>query len=111
MGYRLPDSSVHGISQARILERVVISFCGVSSQPRDQTRVSCIDRRILYHRATRGALPKIPPYLYSAIMYDSQEREESDQCKEIEGNNRMGKTRDLVKKIKDTKGFMQRWAQ
>ena len=27
----------------------------------------------------------------------------SDQCKEIEGNNRMGKTRDLFKKIKDTK--------
>ena len=27
-----------------------------------------------------------------------------DQCKEIEENNRMGKTRDLVKKIKDTKG-------
>ena len=28
----------------------------------------------------------------------------SDQCKEIEGNNRMGKTRDLLKKIRDTKG-------
>ena len=28
----------------------------------------------------------------------------SDQRKEIEGNNRMGKTRDLVKKIRDTKG-------
>ena len=28
----------------------------------------------------------------------------SDQCKEIEENNRMGKTRDLVKKIGDTKG-------
>ena len=28
----------------------------------------------------------------------------SDQCKEIEGNNRMGKTRDLFKKIRDTKG-------
>ena len=27
-----------------------------------------------------------------------------DQCKEIEENNRMGKTRDLVKKIRDTKG-------
>ena len=27
-----------------------------------------------------------------------------DQCKEIEENNRMGKTRDLFKKIKDTKG-------
>ena len=28
----------------------------------------------------------------------------SDQCKEIEGNNKMGKTRDLFKKIRDTKG-------
>ena len=35
-----------------------------------------------------------------------------DQCKEIEENNRMGKTRDLFKKIRDTKEhFMQRWAQ
>ena len=35
----------------------------------------------------------------------------SDQCKEIEENNRMRKTRDLLKKIRDTKGtFMQRWA-
>ena len=31
----------------------------------------------------------------------------SDQCKEIEGNNRMGKTRDLFKKIRDTKGIVQ----
>ena len=29
----------------------------------------------------------------------------SDQCKEMEENNRMGKTRDLFKKIKDTKGI------
>ena len=36
----------------------------------------------------------------------------SDHGKEIEENNRMGKTRDLFKKIRDTKGnFMQRWAQ
>ena len=34
----------------------------------------------------------------------------SDQCKEIEENNRMGKTRDLFKKIRDIKGtFHQRW--
>ena len=30
----------------------------------------------------------------------------SDQCKEIEENNRMGKTRDLCKKIRDTKGTL-----
>ena len=36
----------------------------------------------------------------------------SDQCKEIEENNRMGNTRYLFKKIRDTKEhFLQRWAQ
>ena len=36
----------------------------------------------------------------------------SDQCKETEENNRMGKTRDLFKKIRDTREhFMQRWAR
>ena len=36
----------------------------------------------------------------------------SDQCKEIKENNRMGKTRELFKKIRDNKGhFMQKWAQ
>ena len=36
----------------------------------------------------------------------------SDQFKEIKENNRMGKTRALFKKIRDTKEhFMQRWAQ
>ena len=29
----------------------------------------------------------------------------SDQCKEVEENNRMGKTRDLFQKIRDTKGM------
>ena len=33
----------------------------------------------------------------------------SDQCKETEEKNRIGKTRDLFKKIRDT--IMQRWAQ
>ena len=37
----------------------------------------------------------------------------SNQCKEIEENNRIGKTRDLFKKIRDRKRehFKQRWAQ
>ena len=37
-----PGSSVHGISQARILEWFVIPFSRGSSPPRDQTCVSCI---------------------------------------------------------------------
>ena len=36
----------------------------------------------------------------------------SDQCKEIEESNRIGKTRDLLKKIREPMGhFMQRWVQ
>ena len=36
----------------------------------------------------------------------------SDQCKEIEENNRMEKTRSLFKKIRDTREhFMHKWAQ
>ena len=54
-----PGSSVHGILQARILEWLVISYFRGSSQPRDQTHiscVSCISRWILYHCATWEAL-------------------------------------------------------
>ena len=36
----------------------------------------------------------------------------SDQCKEIEENNKMGKSRELFKKIRDTQGtFHAKWAQ
>ena len=41
MDYSLPGSSVHGILQARILERVVIPSSRGASQPRDRTCLSC----------------------------------------------------------------------
>ena len=44
-----PGSSVHGISQARILEWFAIPFSRESSQPRDQTCISSMSRWILYH--------------------------------------------------------------
>ena len=44
-------SSVHGFSQARLLEWVDISFSRRSSRPRDWTCVSCIGKWILYHWA------------------------------------------------------------
>ena len=49
-------SSIHGISQARILEWATISFSRESSQPRDQTHVCCIGRWVLYHWAAREGL-------------------------------------------------------
>ena len=56
---RPPDSFIHGISQARILEWVAISFSRWSSQPRDRTCVSYIGRRVLYHWTTWEALPTL----------------------------------------------------
>ena len=50
----LPGSSIHGIFQARILERVAVSFSRGSSQPRDRTRVSCTAGR-LYHLSHQGS--------------------------------------------------------
>ena len=56
-----PGFSVHGISQARILEWVAMPSSRGSSQPRDQTHisyVSCIGRRVLYQQCHLGSLPK-----------------------------------------------------
>ena len=52
MNCGMPGSSVYGISQARVLEWVAISFSRGSSQSRDLTCVSCVScvgRQILYH--------------------------------------------------------------
>ena len=57
MYYSPPGYSDHGIFQERILEWGTISYSRGSSQPRDQTCVSCIDRWILYNCATREPLP------------------------------------------------------
>ena len=47
-------ASVHGIFQARLLEWVAISFSSRSSQPRDQTQVSCIGRGFFLPYEPRG---------------------------------------------------------
>ena len=53
MDYSLLGSSVHGIFQARVLERIAISFSRGSSWPRDWTQVSRIAGRRFTVRATR----------------------------------------------------------
>ena len=64
----LPGSSIHGILQARILEWVAISFSRGSSQPRDQTQVSCIAGRCFNLWATREKAFKITLLLYIEII-------------------------------------------
>ena len=52
-----PRSSVHCIFQARILEWFAISFSRESSQPRDQTWVSCTTSRFFTNWTTRAQFP------------------------------------------------------
>ena len=66
-----PGSSVRGILQARILGWVAISFSRGSSQPRDQTRVSCIAGRCFILWATREA-PWSRSRCFSGILLLSQ---------------------------------------
>ena len=82
MGCSQPDSSVHGISQAVILECLAISFSRGSSWPRDQIHVSNIAgsllhyRQILYHWATREAQKTLSslskPLLPSSFITSNQ---------------------------------------
>ena len=62
---------------------------------------------LLHCRYTAASLYPFPDGLIAEFQRIARRDEKaflSDQCKEIEENNRMGKTRDLFKKIKDTKG-------
>ena len=52
---------------------------------------------------------KIYPFKYRVPKNSKRDKKAflSDQCKEIEENNTMGKSRDLFKKIRDTKGTLK----
>ena len=75
MDCSLPGSSVHGIFQAIVLEWIAISFSKGSSQPRDQTQVSCIvDRRFTVWatgevQATEGTLYKFDTKFVKGLLW------------------------------------------
>ena len=82
-----PSSFVHGISQARILERVAIFFYRRYSQFRDWTHIPCVEggllnyRHILYHLPTREA-PKLPydPAILLLGIYPEKATIQNDTC-------------------------------
>ena len=63
MYYSPLGSSVHGMFQARILEWIAISFSRGSSQPRNQTQVSCIAGKFFIDWAMREK------YMHPILMY------------------------------------------
>ena len=70
MDCSLPGSSIHGISQAGMVEWIAISFSKVSSQPRNWTQVSCI-AGALYHLSHQGSPLVITKCRYFPICWYS----------------------------------------
>ena len=71
-------SSVHGISQARRLECVAISFSKGSSRPRDCTHVSCIGKQVLYHLGQEGSPIWVYPKSNERVLKRKKQREISN---------------------------------
>ena len=74
----LPGSSIHGISQGRILGWFAVSFSRRSSQPRDQAHTSCLGRWVLYHWAAREAHSVFITFLVNGTL--GRKQSESIAC-------------------------------
>ena len=94
MVHSSPGPSVQGISQTRILEWVVISFFRGSSQPGDQTQVSCIAGRFFTIWATRKALHQF----CLNINKRRKEKEKDEQSRRSQGKS-LWKSNQIWRKI------------
>ena len=121
MDCSLPGSSIHGIFQARVLEwdaiayevREIVQETRVKTIPMEkkckkpkwlsgEALQIAVKRREVRSKGEKGRYKHLNAEFQRIARKDKKTF--SDQHKEIEENNRMGKTRDLFKKIRDTKG-------
>ena len=79
----LPGSSVHGVFQSRILERVASSFSRPSSRPRDRTQVSHIAGRCFTIWTTREAHPSCMSIYFKSVYICRQILDWPESCSEF----------------------------
>ena len=82
--------------------RDIVQETGVKTIPMEK---KCKKAQWLFEEVLQIAGKERYTHLSAEFQRIARRDKISDQCKEIEGNNRMGKTRDLFKKIRDTKGI------
>ena len=73
MDYSPPGSSICGIFQARILEWVAIPFSRGSSQPRDQTHISCIAGRFFATLVTHFSCETMLWWTFCSFIFDHED--------------------------------------
>ena len=100
-----PGSSIHGVFQATVLEWGAIAF---SVSPTKALQIA-VKRKEVKSKGEKARYKHLNSE-FQRLSRRDKKAFLSDQCKEIEENNRMGKTRDLFKKrrsrkSRDTKGI------
>ena len=99
MDCNLPDSSVHGIFQAVVLEWIAISFSSGSSRPRDRTQVS----RIVDRRFTVWATREV---LFITIYYSATKRNKIESFVETQMDLESVIQREVSQKKKNKYGTL-----
>ena len=112
---RVPDELWNEVHD--IVEETVIKTISMEKKGKKEKWLSGEDLQIAVKRREAKSKGEKERYKHLNAEFQRIARRDkkaffSDQCKEIEENNRMGKTRDLFKKLEITREyFMQRWAR
>ena len=111
---RVPDelwTEVHDIVQETGIKTVPIEKkCKKAKWPSGEALQIAVKRREVKSKGEKERYKHLNAE-FQRIARRDKKAFFRDQCKEIEEKNRMGKTRDLFKKMRDTREhFMQRWA-
>ena len=108
---RVPEklwTKVHNTVQEAVIKTIPKGGKNEKRQKRWSEETLLIDEK---RRVAKGKGEK-ESYTHLNEEFQRITKRDNEQCKEIEENNRMRKTRDLFKKIRDTKGtFHAKWAK
>ena len=104
LAWRIPWTEVHDIVQETGIKTIPMEKkCKKAKWLSGQVLQRAVKRREVKSKGEKRRYKHLNAE-FQRIARRDKKAFFSDQCKEIEENNRMGKTRDLFKKIKDTKG-------
>ena len=107
MIHRVPEelwAEVHDIVQESVIKTIPKKKCKKAKWLSEEALQIAEKRREAKGKGEKGRYTHLNAEFQRIRKFQDKKTFLSNQCKDIEENNRMGKTRDLFKKIRDTKG-------
>ena len=98
---------VHDIVQEAVIKTIPKKKCKKAKWLSEEALQIAEKRREAKGKGEKGRYTHLNAEFQRIRKFQDKKTFLSNQCKEIEKSNRMGKTRDLFKKIRDTKGTFQ----